>query len=169
MPWKKFNPCNPCCGGDTTYCNCTLGTYPTSFSVTIAGISNNVCTMCNELNATYSCSVDAPNSCQWTDYFLPSGCLGSGPAFPLSSSVVVNLTGNIQLDVTLTHIWYTGGIGGFWFMQSDIWSWQKTLSGNDCDITSESVPFIGHTTSYSFGSACQGTPTCIVTAVGPFS
>jgi len=129
-----YDPCEPCCAEEeqTEECaECPDG-MSVCWELTVAGITNDVCAECDEMNGTFilswvsGCIFESPNE------GALEACMGSSA---IRWSFVINVFGQLTLSAN-------GGIATY-----------ATAGGGDvnCNDTNE-VPFISSST------ACQNWP-----------
>ena len=140
-----------CCAAVNPGCGCA--DQPTSWTVTITGMTDDLCTDCNEsTNGTFSLSF--VSSCLWR-YTLSPFC--GGVATAKLELLITDLVGSFRVDVFWT---LAGGFG------AGVYTWQKTVAGSNCMLSATDVPWLSESEDplSNFCTAGAGT-TCTVTAV----
>lgn len=138
--------------------NCNNNASPAQIQVDIAGITNAVCTTCADFNATYICTRDPANDCQWVYTSATPTCSGN---YPSGVSVTVSFDGSNRLVVVLR------GLGA---SPTSSHSWRESTPDGPsstwlCDSWSaKNVPFLSSGSTYCTANAFIPT-TCAVTSL----
>ena len=153
-----FSPSCDCC---TPLCNngCDIGTTANTWTVVIAGITNNGCANCGILNGTFTTGARTTNvncagfaGCFWL-YNIGSGGCPSGGA------------NNLELCLT------AGMMTVRWALSVGFiitWAVRLQPTGGpplDCNVTNKSVTYVSST----YSGCDSSSATCKITANAPFS
>lgn len=137
LPRTFYSPGYPCCCPEPCACSRCDGPYPQSYSITLAGISDDLCSDCTDYNDTFvvECDRRQLGDCAFDFTFDPVPC---------------GRAGGDQLDILVLAFLFDGANRVRVTLDcgpacSAVWRkvWPLT---NECEMTAEVLPFAFDTT-----------------------
>jgi len=157
-----------CCCRETP-CKCNRGTYPDSWTVQVAGITNGRhCTSCGTYNAAYILTKNQTQDCLWC-YNMAAVC-DDEPYGNAVDVICLTITAtptafNVDVELRILGPMILVDPGQPLVRAYTAYRWNRSFYGHACNLSNQPIPLY-----YVSGwDVCGGSPTCTITANGPFS